>query len=94
MLKTKFSFFRKSSKKDIFLLHLPNLNINGLTIERESSIKSLGVWKDENLIWRDHIHNIENETTKNIGLLYRGKYYLDENCHKQIYFSYIHPYLK
>ena len=46
--KTKFSFFRKSSKKDNFLLRLQNLNINGFTAERKSSIKF--VWTDENLI--------------------------------------------
>ena len=33
----------KSSKKDNIPLRLPNLNINGFTIERESSIKFLGV---------------------------------------------------
>ena len=43
--KTKFSFFDKSSKKDNIPLRLPNLNINGFTIEGESSIKFLGAWK-------------------------------------------------
>ena len=37
--KTKYSFFHKSSKKDNIQLRHPNLNINGLTAERESSIK-------------------------------------------------------
>ena len=41
--KTKFSFFHKSSKKDNIPLRLPNLNINGFTIERESSIKFGGI---------------------------------------------------
>ena len=65
----KFSFFHKSSKKDNIPLRLPNLNINGVTIERESSIKFLGVWIDENLPWRDHVHTVENKIAKNIGLL-------------------------
>ena len=47
--KTKFSFFHKSSKKDNIPLRLLNLNINGFTIERGSSIKFLGVSLDENL---------------------------------------------
>ena len=34
--KTKFSFLHKSSKKGNAPLRLPNLNINGFTIERES----------------------------------------------------------
>ena len=45
---------------------------------------------DENLTWRDHIHTVENKIAKNIGFLYQGKYYLDDNCLKQIYFAYIH----
>ena len=91
--KTKFSFFHKPSKKDNIPLRLPNLNINGFTIERESSIKFLGVWIDENLTWRDHIHTVESKVAKNIGLLYPEKHYLDDKCLKQIYFTYIHAYL-
>ena len=87
--KTKYSFFHKSSKKDNITLRLPNLNINGLTVECQYSIKFLGVSIDENLIWRDHIHTVENKIAKNIGLLYQGKHYLDDKCLKQIYFAYI-----
>ena len=86
-------FFHKSSKKNNIRLRLPNLNIEGLTVERESSIKFLRVWIDENLTWMDHIHTAENKIAKNIGLLYQGKHYLDENCLRQIYFAYIHAYL-
>ena len=39
--KAKFSLFHKSSRKDNIVLRLPNLNVNGFTIERESSIKFL-----------------------------------------------------
>ena len=93
MLKRLSFFFHKSSKKDYTPLRLPNLNINGFTIERESSIKLLGVWIDENLTWRDHIHTVKNKIAKNIGHLYQGKHYLNDNCLKQIYFAYIHAYL-
>ena len=41
--KTKVSFFQKSSKKDNIPLQLPNLNVNGFTVQGESSIKFLGV---------------------------------------------------
>ena len=73
-------------------MQLPNLNTNGLNIERESSMKCLGVWIVENLTWRDHIHTVENKIAKNIGLLYQGRYNLDEKCFKQIYFAYIRAY--
>ena len=91
--KAKYSFFHKSSKKDNIALRHPNLNMNDLTVERESSIKFLKVSIDENLTWRDHVHTVENKIAKNIGFLYQGKYYLDEHCLKQIYFAYIHAYL-
>ena len=71
--KTKFSFFHKSSKKDNIPLWLPNLNINGFTIERQSSIKFLGVWIDENIIWRDHIHTVENKIAKKYWTLISRK---------------------
>ena len=47
--KTKCSFFHKLSKINNIPLWLPNLVINGLTVEHEFSIKFLGVWIDENL---------------------------------------------
>ena len=86
-------FSTKSLKKDDIGLRLLNLNMNGPTIERESTIKFLRVWIDQNLMWRDHIHTVKNKIAKYIGLLYQGKHYLDKNCLKQIYFAYIHAYL-
>ena len=79
-------FSTNRQKKDKIPLRLPNL------VNSESSIKFLGVWIDENLTWMDHIQTVENKIAKNIGLLYQGKHYLDENCLKQIYFAYIHAY--
>ena len=85
-----FLFSTNHQKKDNIPLRLPNLNINGFTFERGSSVKFLGVWIDENLTWRDQIHTFENKIAKNIGLLYQGKH----NCLKQIYFAYIHVLIK
>ena len=67
-------FFHKSSKEDNIPLRLPNQNINGFTVECESSIKCLWVGIDENLTWKDYKHNVENKIAKNIGLLYQGKH--------------------
>ena len=36
---------------------------------------------------------IENKVTKNIGLLYRAKLFLDKNSLLTLYYSYIHTYL-
>ena len=48
---------------------------------------------DENLSWKDHTKYIENKVTKNIGLLYRAKIFLDKNSLLTLYYSYIHTYL-
>ena len=63
------------------------------SVEHESLINFLGVWIDEKLTWRDHIHTLKNKFATNIGPLYKGKHYLDKNCLKQIYFDYIHAFL-
>ena len=69
-------FFHKSSKEDNIPLRLQNLNINGFTVESESSLKFLGVWIDENLTWRNRIHTVKNKISKNSGLLYQEKHFL------------------
>ena len=71
--KTKHSFFHKSLKKSNIPLQLPNLNINELTVERESSMKFLGVWIDEDLTWRDRIHTVENKIEKKYWTLISRK---------------------
>ena len=48
---------------------------------------------DENLTWNDHIHILENNLSKNIGLLYRTKPYLDKNKMTTLYFLFFHSYL-
>ena len=48
---------------------------------------------DENLTWNDHINILENKLSKNIGLLYRAKPYLDKNTMTTLYFSFFHSYL-
>ena len=40
------------------LLQLPDLKINALAVDYESSIKFLIVWIDEKLTWGDDIHTV------------------------------------
>ena len=79
--KTKYTLFHKSVK------------IGNNQIERKKAIKFLGVMLDENVNWQVHIRTVENKIAKNIGLLYRAKYLLNESSLKCIYFAYIHSYL-
>ena len=91
--KTNYTLFHKCSLKDKMPLKLPELKIGNNIIEKATSIKFLGVMIDENISWRDHIKTVENKLSKNIGLLYQAKQFLDENSLKALYFSYIHLYL-
>ena len=91
--KIKFTLFHKSWDKDNLPLKLPILKINNFEIKRTTSIKFLGIMVDENLTWNDHIHILENKLSKNIGLLYRAKPYLDKNTMTTLYFSFFHSYL-
>ena len=69
--KTKYPFFHKPSKKDALPLRLPKLIINNYEIQREESIKFLGVLLDQHLTWKEHIKLTENKIAKNIGILYK-----------------------
>ena len=48
---------------------------------------------DEHISWSNHINTLEYKLAKNIGLLNRASYFLNEHSLKTIYFSYIHSYL-
>ena len=62
VIKTKYSFFHKPSKRDDISLLLPKLNIKNSEIERRSEcLKFLGVLLDENLCWKEHIKYIESK---------------------------------
>ena len=53
--KRKYSFFNKPSKKDDISPCLPKLIINNHEIQREKSIKLLGVLLDEHLTRKEHM---------------------------------------
>ena len=57
-----------------------------------AAIKFLGIIIDENLTWTNHISTIENKISKNIGILYKAKFLLNQTCLKHIYFAFIHSY--
>ena len=93
MEKTKYSFFHKPSKKDDIPLRLPKLIINNYEIQREESIKFLGVLLDQHLTWKEHIKLTENKIAKNIGILYKARPCLDKRTLLRFYYSYIYSYL-
>ena len=90
--KTKYSFFHKPSKKDDIPLHLSKLIFNNYEIQREESIKFLGVLLDQHLTWKEHIKLTENSILYK-DILYKARPYLDKRALLSLYYSYIHSYL-
>ena len=90
--KTKYTLFHNIRQKDNIPLKLPTLFINDKEIKRVDSIKFLGIMVDEHLTWRNHITTTENKISKNLGLLYKAKRFLNMNA-LNILFSFIHSYL-
>ena len=43
---------------------------------------------DENVFWKHHIKTVENKLSKNIGLLYRARQFIDGTSLKNIFFIY------
>ena len=63
--------FHKLTDQEHIPLILASLQLNDNIIERENSLKFLGVIIDEHLTWEKHIQLIENKVSKNVGVLYK-----------------------
>lgn len=84
--KTNYTLFHSLTKRDDLPLALPKLSIGDSEIKKVTSIKFLGVLLDENLTWKDHIKIVETKISKNLGLLYRAKTFLNKKSLTALYF--------
>ena len=91
--KTKYMLFHKCIDQENIPLKLPLLQLNSNIIERENSLKFLGVILDEYLTWKKHIQLIKNKGSKNVGVLYKASKLINSKCLRSIYFSFIHSYM-
>ena len=48
---------------------------------------------DEHLSWIDHINTLENKLSKNLGVLYKAKPFLNAKAIISLYVSFFHNYL-
>ena len=67
--------------------------INNFEILRESVIKFLGIFIDENFTWECHIEHVCKTDSKSTGIMYKSRNILSEKLKKQLQFSFIHSYL-
>ena len=83
--KTNFIHFKKINSQESNC----NILIDGRNITEKNSIKFLGVTIDCHLMWNDHISNIQNSISRNIGILYKLKDFLSEKSLVVLYNSLI-----
>ena len=69
------------------------MTISNHVIEKQEFIKFLAVLLDENLNWKEHIKHTEKKIAKNLGLLYKGRPFLERNALLALYYSYIQTYI-
>ena len=89
--KTNFMVFAAKNKKVVG--EEPKISIENRDIERVYKTKFLGVVTDSKLNWRCHIDYIANRISKNIGIIVKMKTVLNLKTAKDLYYSFIYPYL-
>ena len=74
-------------------LCLPKRITKNYGIQREESIKFLGVLLDQHLTWKEYIKLNVKKIAKDIGILHKARTYLDKRALLCLCYSYIHSYL-
>ena len=89
--KTNYMIFKPSNKliHDIENLRL-QIKFGSVIIERTSCTKYLGIHMDENLNWQKHIEYVHKKIVKFVGIFYKRRSYLPNDCCKYLYFAFVH----
>ena len=74
--KTNYTIFKARQKK--LTLNNSNIIINKYVIERKMNLKFLGVFINENLNWKQHIHVTCGKLSRSIGIITRSKSLLSQ----------------
>ena len=69
------------------------ITIRNENIKETSSIKFLGIIGDNKLKWHEHIICIKNKVSRAIGIIYKARKYDNKPIVKQIYYTFVFPYL-
>ena len=88
--KTHYMMFHRTRVKHNtnFKIHISN-NV----IDRSMNTKFLGVIIDSKLNWAAHILYIKNNISKSIGIIFKIRNFLDKHILRNMYFTFIYPYL-
>ena len=88
--KTNFMVFRVRQKRYDPKIAISICNRN---ITEAKNVKFLGLKIDPHLNWNEHIDFISNKISKGTGILHRVNDCLPSKCLRQLYYSFIYPYL-
>ena len=69
------------------------ISIRNNAKDKVKSTKFLGVIIDDKLKWTEHIQYIKNKISKSIGILIKIRPYLDKVTLRNLYFTFVYPYL-
>ena len=70
-----------------------NIKINDVPVEEKLYTKYLGTFIDNKLSWKTQIQHTKTKLSKGIGMISKIRYYLNEQCIKNMYFSFIHSHI-
>ena len=67
--------------------------IDGTTLEVVTQTKFLGIILDSGLTWKSHTLYLTKKISKSIGILSRARQLLNKQTLRQLYYSFLYPYL-
>ena len=91
--KTKYTMFCSKNMEEILPLKLPKLSIGDKEVNRTRYTKFLGILIDENLTWDNQLNAVASKVSSQIGIISKGRKFLNNHAMKMLYFSFINPYL-
>ena len=84
------------SKSNYMIISSSHKNVKDLdisNISRKSYVKYLGIYIDEHLTWYRQISHVNQKISKNIGILYKLRHYVNLKTLFSLYYALIYPYL-
>ena len=90
--KTKFMIFHYH-QRDISK-YIPDLKINGQSIERVTEFNFLGLTIDQHVNWNAHIQKVSSKISRSLGVMCRLKKFLPPHILRLLYNSLILPHLQ
>ena len=64
-----------------------------LNLEQKHCVKYLGLFIDDHLNWKNQLKHINSKISKNLGILYKLRGYINLKILKHLYYTFVYPYL-